>query len=368
MPLTPYQRGDTWWARGKVEYNGRPISGYIRESTGASTEAGARDWIAERTNREERRHLLGEDEADEREYTFAMAVMEYEASPETAKHLIPIVQRLGHLPVRKITPEQVRDLARQLYPTNSTDTWRRWVITPARAVINKANRLGRCPPIRIAGFTKPEMIAQDKRRGKKSRQAKTPGSWEWLLAFREHAGRYHSALALFMFATGARVGQAIAMTPKHLNLEQGLAIIPGAKGHADRIVRLAPEVVEELKALPPREPKGWQRKPANLRVFGFASRTGPLQGWQTACRRAGIEYLPPHSSGRHGFGQEMRVRQGVDSKAIEAVGGWSPQSNLVDRVYTHAEDADTKILEAFRTGRVQAEKSTGLKLAKVLDK
>src|SRR5690348_12660578 len=46
--LKPYRRGSTWWAKGRVEYNGRPVTGYIRESTGASDEAGARDWIAER--------------------------------------------------------------------------------------------------------------------------------------------------------------------------------------------------------------------------------------------------------------------------------------------------------------------------------
>jgi hypothetical protein len=34
------------------------------------------------------------------------------------------------------------------------------------------------------------------------------------------------------------------------------------------------------------------------------------------------------------------------------------------RTYTHAEDAEGKILAAFRTGLVQAEKATGLKLLK----
>lgn len=363
MPLTPYQRGPTWWARGKIEYNGLPITGYLRESTGASSEAGAREWIAQRQAAEERRHHLGDDAFAEHEFTFGDAVMLYQANAEMAKHLIPLLGKLGPLPVRKITAKMIRDLGPALYPDNAVDSWRRAVIAPARAVINNAHALGRCPPIRIPAYTAAERIKQDKRRGKPSRVPKTPGSWDWLLAFREHAGRYHAALALFMFATGARVGQATAMTPKHLNLDAGTATIPGAKGHDDRVVRLPPEVVAELRALPPKVPKDWERRPANLRVFGFASRTGPLQGWATACRRAGIDYLPPHSAGRHGFGQENRVRQGVDGQAIAAVGGWS-DTTMIDRVYTHAEDSDAKILEAFRTGRVQAEKRTGLKLAK----
>lgn len=367
MPLTPYQRGPTWWAKGRVEYNGRPITDYIRESTGASTEDGAREWIAARQKNEERRHLLG-DTYDERTFTFADAVMLYEATPQMSKYLMPLVDRLGPLEVTKITPKMIRDLGREMYPDNAADTWRRWVIAPARAVINNANELGKCPPIRVRGFDKEERVKQDKRRGKPSRVKKVPGSWEWLLAFRQHAGRYHAALALFMFTTGARVGQATAMHPDHLKLDENKAIIPGAKGHDDREVQLLPELVEELRNLPPAVPKGWDRRyRKNLRVFGFAARQGPLQGWQTACKRADIPYLPPHSAGRHGFGQEQRVRQSVDGQAIATVGGWA-DTTMIDRVYTHAEDADAKILAAFRTGLVQAEKSTGLKLAKELEK
>ena len=40
----------------------------------------------------------------------------------------------------------IRDLGRKLYPDNCTDSWRRWVVTPARAVINKANDLGKGHP------------------------------------------------------------------------------------------------------------------------------------------------------------------------------------------------------------------------------
>jgi hypothetical protein len=100
-------------------------------------------------------------------------------------------------------------------------------------------------------------------------------------------------------------------------------------------------------------------------VFGFASKDSPRKGWITACRKAGIPYLPPHSAGRHGFGQEMRVRQGIDKKAVEEFGGWSPEGDVVDKIYTHGEGSDAKILEAFRTGLVQAQKATGLKLLEI---
>jgi integrase len=72
--------------------------------------------------------------------------------------------------------------------------------------------LGHCAPIRIKGYPK-ERVAQDLKRGRKSRVKKTPGSWEWLLKFRQHAPRRHAALAMFMFMTGARISQAVAMHP-----------------------------------------------------------------------------------------------------------------------------------------------------------
>jgi hypothetical protein len=360
--LKPYLRGATWWAKGRVEYNRRPITGYLRESTGASDEAGARDWIAEREEQERRRYLLGE---EERPLTFLDAVLLYTATPEMAKHLKPVLKEIGHLRCDRITPGMIRDLGPKLYPNNCTDSWRRWVVTPARAVINKANDLGKCPPIRIKGYSEQERIAQDKKRLKASRLERRPGDWAWLLRFRQHAPQRHGALALFMFATGARVGQAVQMTPHHLaKLKEGKVTIPGAKGHADREITIPPELVAELANLKPKCPRGWKREEKNKRVFGFASSCGPLKAWRRACKLAKIPYLSPHAAGRHGFGQEHVIRQGVDSKAVGKFGGWS-DTVLLNRTYTHAEGFEDKILAGFRTGLVQAEKETGLKLRKV---
>lgn len=361
MPLEAYERGNVWWVKGRVEYNGRPISDYIRESTGASEESGANDWIEERKEAEIRCHLLGE---QARPLTFNDVVMLYSPTPTMAKYLAPIVAEIGTMLVKDITPKLVRDLGPKLYPDNATDTWRRWVITPVRAVINNAHDAGKCPPIKIKGYSEAERVKQDKARKKPSRQERKPGSWEWLLNFREHASRRHGALAFFMFTTGARIGQAVAMHPdEHLDLQNGRVLIPGAKGHDDRWIEIPTELVVELANLPPKTPRGWDRRRANLRVFGWASKDGPRKGWMHACTKAGIDHLPPHSAGRHGFGQEMNVRQAVDEKAASKFGGWSDTA-LMKRTYTHAEDVVTKIHAGFRTGLVQAENETGLKLMK----
>jgi integrase len=364
MPLEPYLRGSTWWAKGRVEYNWRPITSYIRESTGASAKSGAQDWITEREDLERRLFLIGE---EARQLTFNDALLLYTPTPQMAEALIPLAQELGTKLVRDITPAMIRDLGPKLYPNNCTDHWRRWVITPARAVINHGHDLkgSLCPPIKIKGYTEEERIAQDKKRKKASRIERRPGDWEWLLRFREHAGPYPAALALLMYVTGARVGQAIRMHPaKHLKLQENKIIIPGAKGHDDREITIPVELVVELGNLKPKTPRGWDRtKKENLRVFGYASSCGPLKAWRYACKAAGIDYRSPHAAGRHGFGQEFNVRQPVDEKAAGKFGGWKDTA-LMKRTYTHAEDADGKILAAFRTGLVQAEEATGLKLLK----
>lgn len=359
MPLEPYRRGATWWAKGRIEYLGKPITEYYRCSTGASEAAGAWAWCRDEEERRINQHLLGENKT----LTFAEAVMLYSANPKTAVYLIPIVEEWGRKMLSSIAPRDVRALARKLYPEASTDTWTRHVITPVRAVINNFRDSDKGEAFRVKGFSKKERLAQDKARGKPSRVRKEPGSWEWLLKFRQHAPQRHAALALTMFVTGARISQAIAMHPKHhCKLDEGMICIPAAKGHDDRWLPIPAELVEELKALTKFYPRGAKRIEENQRLFGFADRSSPRKGWNKACEEAGIPYIPFHAAGRHGFGQEMNVRQAIDEKAAGEFGGWSDTA-LMKRTYTHAEGVTDKVHDAFYRGLRDAEKLTGLTLS-----
>jgi len=359
MPLEPYRRGAVWWAKGRVEYLGKPITDYYRCSTGASEAAGAWAWCRDEEERRINEHVLGAN----RTLTFAKAVMVYPANAATAKYLIPIVTEWGSKLLSSIAPRDVRALARKLYPDASTDTWTRQVITPVRAIINNFRDSEKGEAFRVKGFSKKERLDQDKRRGKRSRVRKEPGSWEWLLRFRQHAPQQHAALALTMFVTGARISQVVAMHPKdHCRLDEGMICIPAAKGHDDRWLPIPAELVDELRALPLMYIRRTKRIPANLRLFGFAGRSGPIKGWKKACEEAGIPYIPFHAAGRHGFGQEMNVRQAIDEKAAGEFGGWSDTA-LMKRTYTHAEGVADKVHDAFYRGLKDAEKLTGITLS-----
>lgn len=360
MPLEIYARGPIWWVRGRVEFNGRPVTGYYRCSTGASSEAGARDWARAEEDRAIRRHLLG----DQAGLTFAEAVILYPAKPAEAKFLLRIVPDLGERFCDQITPQMVRDLAPRLYPHASTDTWKRQVASPVSAVINNAHQLGRCPPIRIKGWTTSDRIAQDQARGKLSRQPKTPGDWPWLQAFTAKADPYNAALAEFMFETGARVGQAVALRPADLDLQRARVRLPASKGHPVQWIAISMEMVVRLANLPARAPvDDKRRRILPKRVFGYATRGGMLDSWRSICKAAGIDYRPPHSAGRHGFYTELRVRQGLDPITAAAAGRWANPS-LPDRVYAHAELPDTEIRARIRTGSVQPEDTGSVKALK----
>lgn len=363
MPLEPYPRGALWWARGRVEYNGAPITEYYRCSTGASEEQGAWDWCRKEEQRIIRIHLLGED-PEKKLSTFADAVLQYDAKPKEAAYLVPITKRIGSMAIQDISPKLVRELGPELYPNCSTDTWTRQVVSPVRAVINNINDSESGTAFRVRGYTPKERLAQDIKRNSTGRTKYPPGSWEWLLKFRQKAPPRLGALALLMFITGARISQATAMYPrKHINKAKGMICIPAAKGQNDRWLRVPDNVIAELTALPEMYPRGSPHTPEHLRLFGYAGRSGPRKLWGKACDDAAVQRIPFHPAGRHGFGQEMNVRQRVDEKAAGAFGGWS-DLNLMRKTYTHAEDMELKVNQALERGCLEAENKTGLKLKK----
>jgi len=337
MPLEIYKRGNRYWVRGRTD----GLDGYIERSLKTSDLQVAAAKVAEIERKARQRAVLGSDaptEADE--LTFSAAIMLYDAKPADAGYLLKVIPEIGHMRVKDITPKFVRDLGRKLYPLAACDTWRRQVVTPISAVINNAHQEKGTPLIKVKGYTAQERQHQDNVRGKQSRVEKTPGSWEWLDAFRSEANRYMGALALFMFTTGARVGQSVLIEPKHLELRQSRIWLPPSKGHPGQWIDIIPEMVVELANLPPR----------GGRVFGYKSRHSIYGPWQTACDRAQIEYIAPHAAGRHGFGTETVVRQGVNPVDVAKAGRWSSPRVLLD-TYAHSEEGSANVRDAFARGR-----------------
>ncbi len=360
MPLEIYKRGEFWWVRGRVDLHGVPITGYYRRSTGASEEAGARDWIAAETEWQRRCHLVGESAA----LTFIHAVMEYPADARSARQLIPITEAIGHRPLAAITGQELKELGPKLKPDASTDTWWREIVTPARAVINHAHDLHKTPYLRVKRYDRFERVAQDEKRGKASRVERRPGSREWIAAFCAEADPYNAAMARFMFETAARIAQAVALTPADLDLRNRRVWLKAQKGHDATWVAISHEMMIELANLTPKRPVN--RKTGEVlepRVFGYGSSTGYRKRWRTICKGAGIEPLSAHEAGRHGFYTELTVRQGIDPVTAAKAGRWSDVT-LPLRAYGHAEADEGAIRELVRTGPVHDQADQRIKRMK----
>ena len=289
MPLEPYQRGSVWWARGRIEYDGRPITDYIRDSTRSATEAGAREWIQIETNRQRRRYIVGA-EADQ--LTFADALNLYDAKPNEAKCLIKIIEAMGDefcgLPVSDMTGKFISNLGPQIYPNAATDTMWRKVVTPIRAVINNAHELGKCAPVRVKAYKEQVRIDQDTKRGKQSRVERVPADKNWIEAFCAHADMYNAALVRFMFETAARIDQAISIEPADLDLKNKRVRIKAAKGHPEQWVAISHGMMIELANLPPKRPHNRKRDyKMELRVFGYGSRGGIAKAGNLSARMPG---------------------------------------------------------------------------------
>ena len=349
MPLEIYKRGSVFWVKGWVEYNGRPIAGPYRQSTRATTEAGARDWINEETALQIHRHVVGE----ERVMRFADAVEMYHPTPQAAKQLLPILDEIGDMPISKITGALLKRLGPKLKPMACTDTWWREIVPPARAVINNAHDLKGTPAIRVRRYDRFEWIAQDQRRKKASRVERTPATRDWIEAFCAAADPYNAALVRFMFETAARIDQAVCVEPGDLNPLSCEVMVKAQKGHPEGLVTVSPQMMAELVALKPKRPRN--RKTGALlspRVFGYGSPTGYNNRWKTICKRAGIPYLSAHRAGRHSFYTELVVRQGVDPVTAAKAGRWS-DATLPMRIYAHAEADEAEVRARFRTNYVQ---------------
>ncbi len=355
MPLELYLRDSVYWVRGRAADGDQ----YIRKSLGTSDRALAEAAVREAEAIARKRRLLGPDAPKpEDELTFAAIVPLYPASPRDATYLKPIVKREGKTRLRDLTPEYIRQLGPKMMPRAAADTWHRQIVTPIRSVINNAHDLGKCPPIRIRRYSEAERVAQDLRRGAQSRVPKNAGSWPWVLAFVDAARtlglQRYGALAWFMFRHGYRVSQSIASSrSRDLDLSAGRLRVHASKGHPAHWVELDAEEVAMIANLPVPF-----RGQARDRVFTIAGgRSGALyRDWKAICAHAGIAYLPPHAAGRHGYGTETIVRQGLDP-VTAGEDKWSNPTVML-KTYAHPEGAAETIREAFRAGREAAQRAT----------
>lgn len=331
MPLTVYKRGRFWWLTGTVPT--RDGEQPVHKSTGETDEVKAQEIRLEREN--QAREELRLDPKDR--FTFAQAVETYLNAGKDDRFILALLEHFKETRISDMTGSDVRAAAKKLYPTAVYTTWNRQVIIPTRAVINLCADDGKCRTVTIKGFTK-----KDRDIKRPSAPPKRAVDRSYIDTFREACddGRL-GVMMLFMFQTGARIGDAVNLEPEDLDLAGRKVRFRDMKNGEDGEADLTIEMVYELQEIAPAE-----GKPPHNRVFGFKHRWSVYKKIRATCTAAGIPYLGTHQPGRHSFATEMIVRNRVDVATTATKGRWKSKKVLVDH-YPHAEQGTRVIDKVF---------------------
>jgi integrase len=322
--LRLYPRGKTWWVSGTID------GIRYRESTGHTAKAKAEQWAARREIELDTETVFGPASI----LTFGAAVNAYVEAGKDQRFLLPLVEEWGRKLVKDIHPGDVIDLANRLYPHAGAATKNRQVITPVVAIIRHAAYRGKAAPILVQRFETKRIITR-----------KT-ATWEWMAQFAASAKPKLVALALFLAGTAARIGDALSLEWSDVDLDAGTALLRDTKNGEDRLVTRLPLVREAWRGLP--------RRVGQKHVFQFYDKSDVARQLKTACRKAGIEYIPTHGIGRRLFATTMN-KKGTDHKTAATAGGWKSVRMYIE-IYAQAGDAAEAVSDAIGTSMTQAVK------------
>lgn len=302
MPLKIYRRGKVWHYRGTV------AGGRLRGSCQTTDQAKA----ARKASQIEEREWKRDTDGPEAVLTFAQAASSYRASGKPTRFLDRIEDHWKDSLVKDIKPGSIRQMALELYPNAANATRNRQAIVPCQAIINYSAENELCPYIKVKRF-------------KTEKKIKPPFTLEWVDTFCEHATNdYIAALALFMFATGARISEALAIEWEHVDLQRRTALIPKSKIGEQRLVNLPPRVVVAIGNL---------TQVRGRPVFFYRKRGDCMRQWDNTIEAAKLKRMTPHS-GRHGFATTI-LRNKVDPKTGAWLGGWKNIRHFME-TYAHA--------------------------------
>lgn len=318
MPLKLFKRGGIWHYRGTV------AGQRLRGSTRTANKATAQQIAAGKEDRRWKGHLLGAEAV----LTFAQATSLYRKAGKPDRFVLRILDYWKDTPVKAITGGAVRQAAITLYPTASAATRNRQAIVPTQAIINHAHELELCAKLSVKRF--PVLTVE-----------RQPASWEWIEAFMAHANPHLGALACFMFLTGARISEALAVTWEDVDLQGRRALIRQTKIGAERRAHLPPPLVAAIANIPDRKET----------VFKYSSLDTAKPSWRKVIKRAGIKPLSFHAC-RHGFATAM-LHAGIDPITTAKRGGWKDPQHLF-KTYGHAMDDETVIDRIIGTPVTQA--------------
>ncbi|MEX0826489.1 MAG: site-specific tyrosine recombinase [Acidimicrobiia bacterium] len=203
-----------------------------------------------------------------------------------------------------------------------------------------------------AADTDPTVLVESPRRPRSLPKALTVDEVERLLTSPDEstpAGRRDRALLEFLYATGARVAEAVAIDELDLDLEEGTAVVTG-KGSKQRMVPVGTAARRAIREWLPDRARLRRPGPAGSAVFlslrgHRLSRQAVWNVVRTHAIRAGLrpESVSPHVL-RHSAATHM-VEGGADLRTVQEILGHASISTT--QIYTRV--SPRHLLEVYAT-------------------
>jgi integrase len=256
--------------------------------------------------------------------SFAYAVTLYVKTGRSKRFLNKLVKYFGNTLLCKIDQRALDRAAESLYPNCSGSTLNRQVFAPMSAVLTFAAKRNLCERIVVSRRTESKGVV---------RWLKPEEAERLLLAASPHL----RIILLFLFHTGARVGEALKLDWKHVDLSQGTITFEGTitKNGITRTVPISKALRNALATLPYR--MGTVLRTDDGRPYAEKENAGGQikTAFRTACRKAGIENFRPHDT-RHTWAT-WHFHANRDLIMLKELGGWRDERMVLR--YAHADVA-----------------------------
>lgn len=297
-------RSKNWRIRGTY------LGAYVDESTGTHKKSVAEAHLKQR-ERDIESGLVGR----RAEPTFADAALIYlKSCPDgELKYVKRLLEYFEELPLRQMNQTVIDDCVGALYAGRKPATINRNCLVPLAAVMHRAAERDLCAWIRV----------------KKLREPKGRDRWispeeaELLIGQCQQKLR---PLVVFLLATGCRLGEAIGLDWRDVNLKARTATFVNTKNGETYSVALHVAAFQELASQPHREGA----------VFGYRDRWAVRRHFKDACGRAGIENFTPHGC-RHTFATWHR-QAGVDLRKLMDLGRWKDHKSVMRYAHVSVEE------------------------------
>jgi integrase len=261
--------------------------------------------------------------------TFAQAALSYLENDGAKRFLKPVIKHFGTTPLARIDQDAIDRGARRLYPNASAATRNRQFYTPVSAVMTHAARRGLCAPLLLER----PAISLKPVRWLKPNEAKR---------LVEACGPHLRPLVIFMLGTGCRIGEALWLDWRQVELARAHVTFPKTKNGEPRGVPLHSGVIAALANLKHRDGCVF-RRPNGLPYERLADSDDDTSAgrriataFRAACKRAGVEGFTPHGC-RHTWAT-LHYALNHDLGALMRLGGWKSERMVLRYAHVNVDE------------------------------